>query len=154
MADASGHRRRKAPATHKGSRPCDACRRRKTRCIVEADQPKCNVCLHRQNACTFNEAPPRRLAHPLSNTPIHDSAPPVPPSPHDILNLMRFSGQSGSPTGTKSTNVFQAELDNLSGPNGSIEDAHPWDRSLGLSTNAFAELYGLGSDMEPILMVR
>lgn len=154
MAESGGPRRRKPPA-YKGGRPCDACRRRKTRCMVETGQQKCNVCLHRQNPCTFNEEPPKRyvgvsLPSDLDNTVVRAS-----PSPQDVLNLVHFSGQGASPAATINSGNAQSGVDATAlRSGGAAQNDDRWERSLGLNSHKFAELYGLGSDMEPILMVR
>jgi hypothetical protein len=51
-------RTRKAP---RAERPCDICRKRKSRCAKEPDQEKCVLCTFHNRECTFNDAPlPRR----------------------------------------------------------------------------------------------
>lgn len=46
------------------SRPCDACRRRKNRCVVKEGADKCVLCDFRDQDCTFveNIAPRKRKA--------------------------------------------------------------------------------------------
>ncbi|EXJ85429.1 hypothetical protein A1O1_05793 [Capronia coronata CBS 617.96] len=42
-------------------RPCDGCRRRKSRCVINADAVSCVMCQFHRQACTFiEEAAPRR----------------------------------------------------------------------------------------------
>ena len=42
-------------------RPCDTCRKRKSRCVVNEGAPKCVLCLFRGQDCTFLEdVPPRK----------------------------------------------------------------------------------------------
>lgn len=41
-------------------RPCDACRRRKSRCIMLQDATMCIMCQSRLEECTFIENPQRR----------------------------------------------------------------------------------------------
>ena len=154
MAESIGRRRRKPPA-FKGGRPCDACRRRKTRCIVETGQQKCNLCTYRQNPCTFDEEPPQRPTHAPPLNAHHESlAARASPSPQEVLNLVRFQDQNGSPAATLSSVNAQNDPDESSHPSASTLQRDQWTRSLGLNSTKFAELYGLGSDMEPILMVR
>nr|XP_019007019.1 uncharacterized protein I203_00615 [Kwoniella mangroviensis CBS 8507]OCF70480.1 hypothetical protein I203_00615 [Kwoniella mangroviensis CBS 8507] len=48
------------PARSRKNRPCDACRRRKTRCLITAIGPPCSLCADAKRKCTFNFAPPAR----------------------------------------------------------------------------------------------
>ncbi|KAK0611914.1 fungal-specific transcription factor domain-containing protein [Immersiella caudata] len=49
---------RKAP---RADRPCDICRKRKSRCAKEPDQERCVLCTFHNRECTYNDAPqPRR----------------------------------------------------------------------------------------------
>src|SRR5258707_12414485 len=41
-------------------RPCDACRRRKSRCIIPQDAETCIMCQSRSEECTFVQNPQRR----------------------------------------------------------------------------------------------
>lgn len=43
------------------SRPCDVCRRRKSRCVINPDAAACVMCQFHNQPCTFiEEAAPRR----------------------------------------------------------------------------------------------
>jgi hypothetical protein len=148
----TGPQRRRQPA-QRSSRPCDLCRRRKTRCLIESGEVSCSVCQQRRNECTFKEEAPRRplpgVADDLPSTPPVQAS----PSPNDVLNSQQFT------TNTAAT-VANFNSSNA-GPGDSIEQVQrnnpsqsaAWSGVLGLNRNKFAELYGLGSDMEPILMV-
>ncbi|OKL56484.1 hypothetical protein UA08_08359 [Talaromyces atroroseus] len=67
------------PYRSKKRKPCDACRRRRTGCLVEEGQQTCSLCRHRGLTCTFLSAPPKKkrrrsLSHeqecsPTRNTP-------------------------------------------------------------------------------------
>lgn len=49
-------------------RPCDACRRRKSRCVINPDSSTCVMCEFHKQACTFVEdAVPRRRKAPNQN---------------------------------------------------------------------------------------
>jgi hypothetical protein len=49
---------RKAP---RADRPCDICRKRKSRCAKEPDQERCVLCTFHNRECTYKDAPqPRR----------------------------------------------------------------------------------------------
>src|ERR1700692_928787 len=41
-------------------RPCDACRRRKSRCIIPQDAETCIMCQSRSEECTYIQNPQRR----------------------------------------------------------------------------------------------
>ncbi|EXJ86614.1 hypothetical protein A1O3_03567 [Capronia epimyces CBS 606.96] len=48
-------------ATLRPDRPCDSCRRRKSRCVINSDAVACVMCQFHRQACTFvEEAVPRR----------------------------------------------------------------------------------------------
>jgi hypothetical protein len=115
-------------------RPCDACRKRKTRCIVNDGGTKCAYCHLRNSACTYDstERPAKeRRVSVAEHGPRHVSVPDVPPAEH-----FPQTHKTATPTAAAGTSDFV------------------YDRStLGLAQTRFSELYGLGSDMEPILMV-
>ena len=162
-------------------RPCDACRRRKTRCIVPPGERSCVACTSRRDACTFDLKPPSRPSRhvrvsqdgqsrsteipsmALNQTPSRSPFVPLAPLNREgsVAHLepahatsIPAAGNTNSPlteTGMDSSRPY--EISNVlygssSGSNG-CKDGD----SLGLGKSTFAELYGLSSDMEPILMV-
>jgi hypothetical protein len=58
-------------SVNKPDRPCDACRRRKSRCVFNSDSSTCVLCdFHKQN-CTFEEQPaPRKRKAPANETAV------------------------------------------------------------------------------------
>ncbi|WVR05522.1 hypothetical protein IAU60_002540 [Kwoniella sp. DSM 27419] len=48
------------PHRSRKNRPCDPCRRRKTRCLISAAGPPCSLCAEAERQCTFSLAPPLR----------------------------------------------------------------------------------------------
>lgn len=61
----------------RADRPCDTCRKRKSRCVKEPGQDKCVLCSFHRRACTYLDEPQRRkrpkadsLAS-ISSTPEH-----------------------------------------------------------------------------------
>ncbi|KAI5456154.1 fungal-specific transcription factor domain-containing protein [Mariannaea sp. PMI_226] len=158
-------------------RPCDACRKRKTRCVIKDGDGDCVHCQLRITACTFQHDPPERHAansttsggvtngtsgddRPVSldesrgkkrsrkesrddaRTLISDT--PSIQSSYLSTSETRASGDSGYHP--QHSSVVMPELvSGLAGPN-------PLHGTLGCMTTRFSELYGLGSDMEPILM--
>jgi hypothetical protein len=55
-------------------RPCDACRRRKGRCIIPQDTETCIMCQSRSEECTFVETPQRRKRRKLEDQGSPESA--------------------------------------------------------------------------------
>lgn len=51
------------------NRPCDTCRRRKSRCVVKGGAVKCVLCEFRDQECTFleNIAPRKRKSDNIEN---------------------------------------------------------------------------------------
>ena len=155
--DYEGHTRKRQ---RRSARPCDACRRRKTRCVTKDAEESCIYCQLRQTSCTFNQDPPERL-----QTATMLAAPAPAPatsrgrsySPHssrkstDDLALgsvpnrpVSLIRSSQSPSETRTLPPVPLDTDQR------LEPATA--PTLGLAPERFAELYGLGSDMEPILM--
>ncbi|KAI5803183.1 fungal-specific transcription factor domain-containing protein [Geopyxis carbonaria] len=176
-------------------RPCDACRRRKLRCVLNPENPAdkhCVLCTFHQIECTYIERPPVRAgtkrklvgAGPSEGEKAARMDPQVatvetqmqqmqqvfprhqltPQSPE----FMRLAGGEGvnSAYGGSSApedNIPRSipplppgEMEGNSARGLSISSIHSIDKeedtSLGLNPRRFAELYGLTSDMEPILM--
>jgi len=48
------------PSSSRRNRPCDACRRRKSRCVLEKGSKVCVLCRFHDQACTYKEAPAPR----------------------------------------------------------------------------------------------
>ncbi|KAK3935377.1 fungal-specific transcription factor domain-containing protein [Diplogelasinospora grovesii] len=44
----------------RADRPCDICRKRKSRCVKEPDQERCVLCIFHDRKCTYRHAPQRR----------------------------------------------------------------------------------------------
>ncbi|KAK8210404.1 hypothetical protein M8818_003574 [Zalaria obscura] len=139
----------------RSARPCDACRTRKTRCILQPGSQHCIVCYTRATECTFDKVPPRKRAS--LRTPVHDhreadlqgtraaSIDVTEPEVAILPPLQDRSPHPGPPlsetqTGPKVRSTMAETL------------PRPYEDSLGLDPNRFSELYGLTSDMEPILM--
>lgn len=76
-----------APTTKRG-RPCDACRRRKSKCVTEDGSAICVLCKFHGQQCTYLEAPqPRkRSANPSSGTEVQS------PTKRRFLNLKPGTG--------------------------------------------------------------
>ena len=111
-------------------RPCDACRRNKTKCVVKDSKHACLQCQTRDSVCAFNQAPPERKQPSRRDEQVQRESVP------DAERRGSVTSQTNSP---------------MMGRTQTTEPAP--DPILGLHSDRFAELYGLGSDMEPILMV-
>ncbi|CAI6337818.1 unnamed protein product [Periconia digitata] len=144
MPEVARSHRRIQPASRSG-RPCDPCRRRKTRCVVEPGHVKCRLCLHRQNNCTFDKAPPKRSVPGGTELNESGSIAQESPSPQEVLTSDLEEGRDLNPT------LAPASAEHNHQAKTSIQSSE-FDAALGLNRTKFAELYGLGSDMEPILM--
>ncbi|WWC70502.1 uncharacterized protein I206_104453 [Kwoniella pini CBS 10737] len=57
------------PPRSRKNRPCDSCRRRKTRCYIASSGPPCSLCAEGKRECTFNLAPPARKPRQLARPP-------------------------------------------------------------------------------------
>ncbi|KAK7414333.1 hypothetical protein QQX98_006775 [Neonectria punicea] len=181
-------------------RPCDACRKRKTRCVTKDGDGDCVHCQLRATACTFQHDPPERQATAGASSSgggaySGDERPagggldePGGQSSSRSLSRGRKESRDEIRTLVSETQSVQSFLspaetrasgDSVIGGGGRhphdhhLHDHHhhshllhqapsvivpelvepdPLERTLGCSTLRFAELYGLGSDMEPILM--
>lgn len=153
-------------------RPCDACRKRKTRCL-EKDQPgdKCVHCELRGTTCSFRQGPPRRTRQQnqrrINESRAEDHADTLPrgaptpsPAPGDVRATPPAltdltSSPHVQPAATPTIQVIPGnERQKASHPHSSLLREASDPPTLGMAPHRFAELYGLGSDMEPILMVR
>ncbi|KAH6881029.1 fungal-specific transcription factor domain-containing protein [Thelonectria olida] len=159
-------------------RPCDACRKCKTRCMIKDGDGDCVHCQLRASACTFQHDPPKRQATKSTNSTgagAHsgDERGPALDDAHasswSISQSRKESSRDEARTlvsETQSVQSFLSPAETRASDDSSrhspppsvtvivpeLIEPHPLDRTLGCSTTHFAELYGLGSDMEPILM--
>jgi hypothetical protein len=123
-------------------RPCDACRQRKSRCVTTGSGSKCSMCEMRSLPCTFTAQPPRR---------------------ESTVRRLKARNDDGMITSLVPEAVLHPELStqNLESPSRSVVNQtllppnilSANHRCLGRDKVRFAELYGLTSDMEPLLMV-
>ncbi|KAK9233873.1 fungal-specific transcription factor domain-containing protein [Lipomyces kononenkoae] len=69
-------------------RPCDGCRRRKTRCLRPEGATICTMCVSHDEVCTFVLEPPTRRRHavPTSNGNIALQGSGTPLQPHEAVN--------------------------------------------------------------------
>ncbi|RBQ78812.1 hypothetical protein FVER53590_07526 [Fusarium verticillioides] len=167
-------------------RPCDACRKRKTRCVTKDGDDNCVHCQLRATPCTFQHDPPERqvasgsgsgssgaiISGPNSNTSISlQQLPPQDDVAHEDQSQTSARSMSQSRKTSRddvqsvhsvpSVQAFLSPAETrtsadsgipLAPPSVMVPELGPLDRTMGCSSTRFAELYGLGSDMEPILM--
>jgi hypothetical protein len=149
-------------------RPCDACRKRKTRCLEDDTRDKCVHCRLRGTPCTFRQGPLRRQLQPHSSRNAEVSTedrgvmtPGDPPTTSPASAEARTVAQHGSASTSNTQHTATPEVQSFSNTSReqalapglddlNLSSSHP---TLGMAQHRFAELYGLGSDMEPILMV-
>jgi hypothetical protein len=139
--EASSRKREK-----RSSNPCDACRQRKSRCLTKDNSVICTMCELRNSACTFqNSLADRRHTRPATR------------AQSDVDDAHHLNNNMGRPTFVPESEAgWQTALNernNTHGDEGDMSSTSVWDRTLGAETNRFAELYGLTSDAEPLLMV-
>ncbi|KAF4344374.1 hypothetical protein FBEOM_1768 [Fusarium beomiforme] len=153
-------------------RPCDACRKRKTRCVTKDGDGDCVHCQLRATPCTFQHDPPERQVASSSAGGSSGIPGPTVQPPDDACreDQSQTSARSMSQSRKASRDDVQsvhsgqaflspaetrASADSgmpLVPPSVMVPELGPLDRTMGCSSTRFAELYGLGSDMEPILM--
>lgn len=165
---------RKKP--RRGGRPCDRCRQRKTRCIVKERDEHGNViaCLHCSlggSTCTFREGPAGRR-HSQTDESAQSQVdgdpsrrtPSQPREQTDNNAVVFHATPRATHLGTQriGTPLSRSQSQQDAGvevPAPFLSTLTPESHNLsefpelGLAPGRFAELYGLGSDMEPILMV-
>lgn len=140
---------RKRP--RRSARPCDQCKRRKTRCVTDAGDANCAHCKLRGTDCSFRQKSLERSS--AANTRSGSG------------RDSQLSVEQSTPVATSmSTGMLSAHEASLRGPSGMpecqerdtrdhVQPQSAGNPELGLAKGHFAELYGLGSDMEPLLMV-
>ena len=142
--DPEGDSSRKRPK--RSSNPCDACRQRKSRCLTKDDSGICSMCELRNTACTFQKSGADRR-HNRSATRARSHA----DDGHDANNNVgRPALFSESEAGWQTA---PSERTNMHGDGDGMASSGVGERTLGAEANRFAELYGLTSDAEPLLMV-
>ncbi|SPO07409.1 related to DAL81 - transcriptional activator for allantoin and GABA catabolic genes [Cephalotrichum gorgonifer] len=171
----SGQRKR----PRRRERPCDACRKRKTRCVTKSGESTCVHCQLRHTTCTFRIDPPERTSGSDSIrrtsldtdgrvTTIPPGLPAARPpgtssaeteGARSPIHLAEGTSVGSAATATSGPAPDGRALYGVPGKTSSTGPAQDSIRSaqdgfsLGESQTRFAELYGLGSDMEPVLML-
>ncbi|KAG9233883.1 fungal-specific transcription factor domain-containing protein [Amylocarpus encephaloides] len=121
-------------------RPCDACRRRKSRCVVNEGQTSCVLCQFHIQDCTFVQSPQPRKRK--LNTEGKEESVAKRRSP-DRDDRRRGPPESISSTGA--TNSLIEDMANIGGP---IQ----LKRTLGLQNDRYSQYIGPTTDFEPSLI--
>lgn len=125
----------------RASNPCEACRHRKSRCITRKNSRICTMCEVRESDCVF-------LNRAKQSNPTDDGN--TNPSNPSFENSNPHQGPSTFLSPTAIPNNLWPNQQNVA----RFSDSLSLSRSVGMNDDRFGELYGLTSDMEPILMVR
>ncbi|CZS90529.1 related to nitrogen regulatory protein [Rhynchosporium graminicola] len=122
-------------------RPCDACRRRKSRCIMNEGQTTCVLCQFHTQECTFVQSPQPRKRKLNSEGKEESSA--KRRSPDRADEIRKRPAESISSTGV--TNSLIEEMANFGGPT-------LLKRTLGLQNDRYSQYIGPTTDFEPSLI--
>ncbi|EPE32538.1 Zn2/Cys6 DNA-binding protein [Glarea lozoyensis ATCC 20868] len=121
-------------------RPCDACRRRKSRCVINEGQTSCVLCQFHTQDCTFVQSPQPRKRK--LNTEGKEESVAKRRSPDRDDRRGRLA-ESLSSTGA--TNSLIEDMANIGGP---IQ----LKRTLGLQNDRYSQYIGPTTDFEPSLL--
>lgn len=168
------------PRPRRSPRPCDTCRLRKTRCVVPIAGHQCTMCQERNTPCTFEQKPPKRASRarqpegerrgssPRSSsrtgqTKKTRAAPPTYSAPTypgqaaaAVLSSAEISECESQHSGSAATSSPSVRIQDTVMTERHLpqQNMRNGSRFLSLAPNTFAELYGITSDMEALLMVR
>lgn len=123
-------------------RPCDACRRRKSRCVVNEGQTSCVLCQFHTQECTFVQSPQPRKRK--LNTEGKEESVAKRRSP-DRTDERRRRPTESSISSTGATNSLIEDMANIGGPT-------LLKRTLGLQNDRFSQHIGPTTDFEPSLI--
>ncbi|KAL3420872.1 fungal specific transcription factor domain-containing protein [Phlyctema vagabunda] len=122
-------------------RPCDACRRRKSRCVINEGQTSCVLCQFHTQDCTFVQSPQPRKRK--LNTEGKEESVAKRRSPGAEERRRRPTESSISSTGATSSLI--EEMANIGGPT-------LLKRTLGLQNDRYSQYIGPTTDFEPSLI--
>ncbi|KAF8858067.1 hypothetical protein BDZ45DRAFT_591724 [Acephala macrosclerotiorum] len=115
-------------------RPCDACRRRKSRCVIHEGQTSCVLCQFHTQECTFVQSPQPRKRKLNTEGKEESSA---------KRRKRRTTESSVSSLGA--TNSLVEDMANIGGPT-------LLKRTLGLQNDRYSQYIGPTTDFEPSLI--
>ncbi|TGO11214.1 hypothetical protein BTUL_0115g00340 [Botrytis tulipae] len=122
-------------------RPCDACRRRKSRCVINEGQSTCVLCQFHSQDCTFLSSPQPRKRK-LNMDGKEES---IAKRRSPDRNFERSRPHEASISSTGATNSLTEDLANIGGPT-------LLKRTLGLQHDRFSQYIGPTTDFEPSLI--
>ncbi|KAF4635970.1 hypothetical protein G7Y89_g2125 [Cudoniella acicularis] len=123
-------------------RPCDACRRRKSRCVINEGQTSCVLCQFHTQECTFVQSPQPRKRK--LNTEGKEESIAKRRSP-DRADERRRKPTESSVSSTGATNSLVEDMANIGGPT-------LLKRTLGLQNDRYSQYIGPTTDFEPSLI--
>lgn len=138
-------------ATTKPRRPCDSCRRRKSRCEIQDGETKCVLCKFHNQPCTFRENPQPRKRRKVSDAAEEgerasaSSSALLPLDPTASSQSPAGSERRPTPSVTIRQDVPIDDYANLRGPS-------LLKKTLGLQSNRHSRILGLTSEFEPSLL--
>ncbi|KAH6678138.1 fungal-specific transcription factor domain-containing protein, partial [Halenospora varia] len=125
-------------------RPCDACRRRKSRCVINEGQTSCVLCQFHTQECTFVQSPQPRKRKLNTDGKEESVAKRRSPDRADD-NRRRRPTESTSVSSTGATNSLIEDMANIGGPT-------LLKRTLGLQNDRYSQYIGPTTDFEPSLI--
>jgi len=123
-------------------RPCDACRRRKSRCVMQEGQQTCVLCHFHTQECTFVQSPQPRKRKLNAEGKEESSAKRRSPDRSDGSHRGHIDSSTSSNGATSS---LIEEMANIGGPT-------MLKRTLGLQDDRYCQYIGLTTDFEPSLI--
>ncbi|RFU27579.1 hypothetical protein B7463_g8759, partial [Scytalidium lignicola] len=124
-------------------RPCDACRRRKSRCVTNDGQLSCVLCQFHSQECTFVQSPQPRKRKLNVEVKEEDGGTKRRSPDRTYDRKRRTTASSISSTGA--TNSLIEEMANIGGP-------ALLKRTLGLQNDRYSQYIGPTTDFEPSLI--
>ncbi|KAK3312694.1 fungal-specific transcription factor domain-containing protein [Apodospora peruviana] len=122
-------------------RPCDVCRKRKTRCVKEPDQDRCVLCVFHDRECTYIDVPQRRKKQKRVDVP------------DDAAGSLDGAGDAEPRPPLKKTKSTQTPSDGpFFGPSDASNVRSLLDRTLGLHRTVHFKYIGPSSLHEERLL--
>ncbi|KAH8808508.1 fungal-specific transcription factor domain-containing protein [Xylogone sp. PMI_703] len=124
-------------------RPCDACRRRKSRCVINEGQTSCVLCQFHNQDCTFVQSPQPRKRK--LNPEVKEEDGGIKRRSPDRTYDRKRRTTASSISSTGATNSLIEEMANIGGPT-------LLKRTLGLQNDRYSQYIGPTTDFEPSLI--
>lgn len=124
-------------------RPCDPCRRRKSRCEIVDGSPPCLLCRFHRQECTFNEEPQPRKRRAIASNEEDESA--SQSETRNGIDTVRYSSSLPHDAAKIRQNVPIDDYANLRGPS-------LLKKTLGLQQNRHSRFIGSTSEYEQLLL--